>query len=192
MLIVLVLYSRTESEWKIADFGLSAEGSSKRENTTRYARGTDGYRAPELMQAPCTFNNKVDIWGLGCIAYEILTHKKAFQSDWETIQYTLRGGNPLLAIPDLESYWMGWPYVRPFILAMLDLESWRRPSASAVINLLRADEFSTDHVIMEHNRETNEWRVHKLQHLPFMPGRVTGWSANWFSLFEYSNTQYCL
>src|SRR5271170_2552875 len=47
-LLTLVLYSLKDQAWKIADFGLTTEGSSTRSHTTQYAHGTPSYRAPEI------------------------------------------------------------------------------------------------------------------------------------------------
>jgi serine/threonine protein kinase len=70
------------------DFGLTCEGTSKRLHTTTSARGTECYRAPELMASiKATYNNKVDIWSIGCILYEIATGQLPFNSDWDVIQY---------------------------------------------------------------------------------------------------------
>jgi serine/threonine protein kinase len=88
--LLLVLYSRRANLWKLTDFGLSAEATSKKEHLTRYSRGTSNYRAPELLpelvENP-TFTNKVDIWALGCIMYELVTLKKAFASEWNIQSY---------------------------------------------------------------------------------------------------------
>jgi serine/threonine protein kinase len=77
---ILVLYSHTEQAWKIADFGLTVEGTSKKAHTTQYSKGTCSYRAPELIQLDDkgTYTNKVDIWAMGCILYEIVFRSKAF------------------------------------------------------------------------------------------------------------------
>ena len=78
---VLVLYSSRTSLWKLADFGLSVDGLS---NTTKYSRGTPGYRAPELLameEEPAWYTNKVDIWAMGCILYELATGQRPFKSD---------------------------------------------------------------------------------------------------------------
>lgn len=69
-----VLFSPNVDTWQLADFGLAAQGSSKAVHTTRYARGTDCYRSPELIK-DSSFNNKVDIWSLGCILHELLLGK---------------------------------------------------------------------------------------------------------------------
>lgn len=80
--LTLVLFSKKRQMWKITDFGLSTYATSKKAVTTRYSRGTTGYRAPELLEEKPTFNNKVDIWALGCIFYELITGSKAFHDDW--------------------------------------------------------------------------------------------------------------
>src|SRR5271155_1844761 len=88
-LTFLVLYSRAQHSWKIADFGLTTEGTSQRSYTTHYSRGTSSYRAPELVRSGA-YNNKVDIWALGCILYEIVTLRKAFSTDNAVYEYSMQ------------------------------------------------------------------------------------------------------
>lgn len=45
---ILVLFSSANRCWKIADFGFTTDGSSKRPLVTTFGRGTPCYRAPEL------------------------------------------------------------------------------------------------------------------------------------------------
>ena len=62
---------------KIGDFGISL----KLENT-RYAKsqvGTFNYMAPEILKGE-NYNNKVDIWALGCVIYELCTLNYCFES----------------------------------------------------------------------------------------------------------------
>src|SRR5436190_21758024 len=54
---------------------------SKRAITTHYSRGTQGYRAPELLSDDPKFTKKVDIWALSCILYELVSGRKAFHTD---------------------------------------------------------------------------------------------------------------
>ena len=52
------------------------------ENNNKYANtsvGTNNYMAPELIKGD-KHNNKVDIWALGCIIYELLTLNVCFES----------------------------------------------------------------------------------------------------------------
>lgn len=86
---ILVLYSRPQHSWKIADFGLTTEGTSQKSYTTHYSRGTSSYRAPELVRTG-TFNNKADIWAVGCIVYEVVTLQKAFSTDNAVYDYSVQ------------------------------------------------------------------------------------------------------
>ena len=91
-LILIVLYSHQRETWKLADFGTAAEGTSKRDCTTGFRRGTESYRAPEVIRdINPVYNNKSDIWALGFILYELVTDEKAFASDWRVHQYAESG-----------------------------------------------------------------------------------------------------
>jgi serine/threonine protein kinase len=85
--LTTVLLSYIHLRWKIADFGSTAEGTSKRLRTTITSRGTAVYRGPELLDEDSGYTSKTDIWAFGCIAYELCTKKKAFASDWATREY---------------------------------------------------------------------------------------------------------
>lgn len=77
--------------WKIADFGLTSEATSKQLITSHYGREKPGYRAPELISERSVYNNKTDIWALGCIIGELITGMKTFTGDYAVIQYSMDG-----------------------------------------------------------------------------------------------------
>ena len=134
-ILILVLYSRNDRAWKIADFGLTSEGTSKRCNTTRYSRGTSGYRAPELLKEEASYNNKVDIWAVGCILYELASRKKAFTSDFHVLSSAISKDSlrrPPFLLLDKRSQ----NCLSELIFAMLDLEWWRRPTATDLLTVL--------------------------------------------------------
>ena len=84
-----MLYSAVTNVWKVGDFGLTAPGTSTKALTTRYAAGTPCYRAPELLQECSEYNNKADIFAIGCILFELVTNgKKAFASDHIIHEYS--------------------------------------------------------------------------------------------------------
>src|ERR1700685_924605 len=117
--------------WKIADFGLSSEGTSTRRIATQYSRGTTGYRAPELLKEEAAYNNKVDIWALGCILYEIATRRKAFDHDPRLSDVDLR-----LPIPPLPLDTRSTKCLSEMINATLDVDWWRRPSTKDILKVL--------------------------------------------------------
>ena len=98
-LITSVLYSRRKNLWKIIDFGNTVEATSQNPRTSRYVRGTAGYRAPELILDSHIYTNKADVWALGCILYELAVGKKAFDSDWNVIRYYHENDNSLRISP---------------------------------------------------------------------------------------------
>jgi serine/threonine protein kinase len=123
--------------WKLADFGTASQATSKRLNTTRDARGSQGYRAPEIFQS--RYNQKSDIFALGCLVYEVVTGAKLFCSDGALIGYVERGILP-------ESTW--WPptsagepdrmfYLEKLVASMLERDSGNRPSARLVLQSLK-------------------------------------------------------
>jgi serine/threonine protein kinase len=82
--------ARSELSWKIADFGIATVGTSKNLIVTQERRGTAHYSAPEILLAEASipsYTNKVDIWGLGMILYELWTGKRPFQTSYHVMQY---------------------------------------------------------------------------------------------------------
>ena len=128
---LLVLYSSKSSLWKLADFGLSTEGSSQN-LPTKYSNGTPGYRAPELMDSngnPAMYNNKVDIWAMGCILHELATGIRPFQSDWDVLTHRFSRTNVNVVLddsfdtPSVET-------ITKYIVDMLQVNPARRSSSS--------------------------------------------------------------
>jgi tetratricopeptide (TPR) repeat protein len=117
--------------WKVADFGCTVEGTAVRPRPTVFSRGTNGYRAPELLRTIPHFTNKTDIWALGCILYELVMAKRAFENDWEIGMYPSRG-----AIVVNQS---GYPEqfqneASKFIASMLHVNPRNRPAAAQLVS----------------------------------------------------------
>ena len=74
------IYINKDLKIKIGDFGISKKcGKTKQYASTQ--KGTINYMAPEMFQN--RYNNKVDIWALGCIIYELCTLQYCFGEDVE-------------------------------------------------------------------------------------------------------------
>jgi serine/threonine protein kinase len=122
-----VLYSSKAGAWKIADFGLTAQGGSQKANTTVYARGTSGYRAPEMIREEHqTFTNKVDIWALGCLLFEVFSGKKAFAGDGAVLEFCLLGQK--LPVRRFDER-LEWDALDEILGNMLEVEPSARKSA---------------------------------------------------------------
>ncbi|XP_072940524.1 serine/threonine-protein kinase Nek8-like [Epargyreus clarus] len=63
---------------KIGDFGISKMLASAKKTST--VIGTPYYLAPELCEGK-PYDTKSDVWALGCLLYEMCTHKRAFESE---------------------------------------------------------------------------------------------------------------
>src|ERR1700737_3672171 len=150
--------------WKIADFGTASKATSKRLHTTRDSRGSNSYRAPEVLYDDGRYNNKSDIFTLGCILYEVTTGQKLFPNDLATLQYSFNGNTSLILWPESE------PGTRleslgKLAVAMLSIDPSMRPSAQEVkrrLDAIRMGEVLEDpqvHQVLKLNSQTGNSRI---------------------------------
>jgi len=138
-LLMIVLYSSNQKLWKIADFGLSAEGSTKHSIQTGQARGTGGYRAPELLnEQDAKFTKKVDIWALGCILYELAMKTRAFRGDWDVSATFATGSSPTLQVSTASFPEIFISHLSECVHEALAKEHQNRPSISTLCPLFRS------------------------------------------------------
>lgn len=84
-----MLYSSIFRQWKIADFSLTCDGTMHSRSTDG-GRGRNGYRPPELLREDKpSYTKETDIFGLGCILYEMAIGKQAFNCDLEVREHYL-------------------------------------------------------------------------------------------------------
>jgi serine/threonine protein kinase len=60
---------------KIGDLGFSKAVNSL--TSSRYP-GTANYMSPEIIKQKRDYTNKIDVWALGCVLYELITLQKLF------------------------------------------------------------------------------------------------------------------
>ncbi|XP_059098247.1 serine/threonine-protein kinase Nek8-like isoform X1 [Tigriopus californicus] len=72
-----IFLTKTMDHIKIGDFGISKILTSKSKAFT--VVGTPCYISPELCEGKA-YNQKSDVWALGCILYEMCTLKRAFEA----------------------------------------------------------------------------------------------------------------
>ncbi|XP_077549145.1 serine/threonine-protein kinase Nek8-like isoform X3 [Haemaphysalis longicornis] len=73
-----LLLNQSRSIVKVGDFGISKILNSK--SKAESLVGTPNNLSPEICKGQ-PYNQKSDIWALGCILYELMTLKSAFQGD---------------------------------------------------------------------------------------------------------------
>lgn len=110
---------------KIGDFGISKVLASKSKAVT--VVGTPCYISPELCENK-PYNQKSDIWALGCVLYELSTLRRAFEAQTlpALILRIMRGTFE----PISEKY---SDNLRQLILRMLHLDPIRRPVIEQVM-----------------------------------------------------------
>lgn len=178
LLTGLVLLSTYDKVWKITDFGLASEGNSKRATTTHNARGTACYRAPELVQPEPSVSKQSDIWALGCILYELITGFMAFPSDCSTYEYmNARIQKP--AITDLAVDGRLKACLTQLVSAMLEINWWERPSASAVVEIFRSISGKrTDIFVFDHPKLKTASTGTRVPSIFSYPGKEVGSMMN--------------
>lgn len=96
----------TDDTVKLADFG-SCRGISQKQPFTEYI-STRWYRAPECLLTDGYYNYKMDIWGVGCVFFEILSYIPLFPGNNELDQ--INKIHNILGTPPAELFQKYKPY----------------------------------------------------------------------------------
>lgn len=82
--LILCLRGRTPDVAKIVDFGLVMELRGDDGGAGRRIEGTPAYISPEAVNAPAEVGPASDLYGLGAVAYYLLTGQRVFEgaSSW--------------------------------------------------------------------------------------------------------------
>lgn len=102
--------------------------------TTQNARGTQGYRAVELVRDQSFVTKASDIWALGCIFYQLAFNVKAFSSDFQVMEYFHTKRKP--DIPPLDVDERTGAFIRALVSRTLEIDWWKRPAARNVMQLM--------------------------------------------------------
>jgi len=119
----------------LADFGISSEVIAQRANITLGGKGTPGYRAPELSLGEI-YTNKVDIWAMGCILYELTIGTKLFASDSEVMRFILSNRAVNVVVDDSLDQETKHRFSET-ICHMLQAQPSFRPSAASLLEKFR-------------------------------------------------------
>jgi NIMA (never in mitosis gene a)-related kinase len=120
------IFLTSKGDIKIGDFGI-ARVLQHTYDCANTAIGTPYYLSPEICQEK-PYNQKSDIWSLGCIFYEIATLNHAFdaQNMKGLIQKILKGTYPPL--PEVYS-----PDLKKLLSEMLIKDPNKRPSIKKIL-----------------------------------------------------------
>jgi serine/threonine protein kinase len=135
----------------LADFGFTSEARSMSFHVSTYGRGTPCYRAPELLtEENKNYNNKVDIWSMGCILYELAVNRKVFNSDYATLEHKWSGSTVTVRLDEYFSEQCKESITRS-IKALLQLDPAQRPTAAGLLkefsSNFKADQDESPHTV---------------------------------------------
>ena len=115
------IFITTFKTLKIGDFGL-AKLLNDKDIVAKTDCGTLLYKAPEIFEGRIQ-DHKVDIWGLGCVTYEMITLNTAFATVTDALAGLYK------PIPCTLH-----PKVTPFVSKLLSADPIKRPNAEELIN----------------------------------------------------------
>ncbi|XP_060929645.1 serine/threonine-protein kinase Nek8 [Limanda limanda] len=122
-----ILLDKHQMIVKIGDFGISKILVSKSKAYT--VVGTPCYISPELCEGK-PYNQKSDIWALGCVLYELASLKRAFEAaNLPALVLKIMSGT-FAPLSDRYS-----PELRQLILHMLNLDPSKRPQLNEIMAL---------------------------------------------------------
>ncbi len=75
------LYIGQEGELKLGDFGIARDLGEADITSTGLTVGSHAYMSPEQICGERTVSGKTDLYGLGCVLFEMLTGQTPFQGD---------------------------------------------------------------------------------------------------------------
>ncbi|XP_061418169.1 serine/threonine-protein kinase Nek8 isoform X1 [Lethenteron reissneri] len=121
-----ILLDKRQTVVKVGDFGISKILSSKSKAYT--VVGTPCYISPELCEGK-PYNQKSDIWALGCILYELASLKRAFEAEnLPALVLKIMSGN-FAPVSDRYS-----GELRQLVVSLLNLDPGKRPQLSEVLS----------------------------------------------------------
>ncbi|XP_031719584.1 serine/threonine-protein kinase Nek3 isoform X1 [Anarrhichthys ocellatus] len=141
---------------KLGDFGSACILNSSKAYAHTYV-GTPYYVAPEIWDNK-PYNNKSDVWALGCVLYELCTLQHPFQaSSWRSLILKVCRG----AYPPLPNR---LPYELQYLLKqMFKTNPKDRPSLHSILTSHRASRLLRTHLpsqaleTQEQGRRTGRW-----------------------------------
>jgi hypothetical protein len=103
--------------------------------TTENGRGTPGYRAPELFATDNpNYNNRCDIWALGCILHELSTGQRLFTNDYAVALYANAPLDSPHEVSFEPKFWQH--HISEFLHELLNKDAALRPNTEDTFRLM--------------------------------------------------------
>jgi len=144
---------------KLADFGASKKLKNLADNMmmSLTVRGTPYFMAPEVFEEK--YSAKADIWGIGCVAFQMATSKAPWKDQGFSNPISLfnhikkQKGSPPMEHPQKESFskrqQVSWNLFEKFVCRCFEQDPSKRPSAKELLDdpfffTLAEDDFDDD------------------------------------------------
>jgi len=124
-----LIYETTASEhFRLIDFGFAARFDSGGGDLCKERCGTLQYVAPEIIRG-CGYNEKVDLWSVGCLVYVLLTGKSLYRGNDQQVMKKVAAGEIDFGkrFKDLTEG------AQDLILSLLEWDPVQRPSAAEAL-----------------------------------------------------------
>ncbi|KAJ7990167.1 hypothetical protein DPEC_G00297510 [Dallia pectoralis] len=159
---------------KLGDFGSACVLNSARGYAHTYV-GTPYYVSPEIWDNQ-PYNNKSDVWSLGCVLYELCVLRHPFQApSWKSlIMKVCRGSYPPLP--------QHLPYELQYLIKQMFKTNPRdRPSIHTILTSHRVARLLQSHLAkqeLQQERRTGRWRIEEGEKVASMLGQKTLMTAS--------------
>ncbi|XP_037534229.1 serine/threonine-protein kinase Nek3 [Nematolebias whitei] len=141
---------------KLGDFGSACVLNSSKAYAQAYV-GTPYYVAPEIWDNK-SYNNKSDVWSLGCVLYELCTLRHPFQaSSWKSLILKVCRG----AYPPLPSH---LPYELQYLIKqMFKTNPKDRPSVHTILTSHRVSRLLHSYIPSQTEEERRRFQWNKTE-----------------------------
>ncbi|XP_060069030.1 serine/threonine-protein kinase Nek9-like [Ylistrum balloti] len=156
---------------KLGDFGISKLLESKGQMADTLV-GTPYYLSPEIVQG-ASYDQKTDVWALGCVLFELLTLTKTFQATNQ-----LRLAYEIVQSKQGEVDECYSSHMRELVNLMLLKDPKKRPSTTNILDhpVFTADNWSIEKQVWELNSGARKLRLQSassVETVPVIKSKVT-------------------
>ncbi|XP_039601785.1 serine/threonine-protein kinase Nek3 [Polypterus senegalus] len=152
------IFLTSDGTIKLGDFGSACILNSSKAYACSYV-GTPYYVSPEIWENK-PYNNKSDVWALGCVLYELCTLKHPFQANsWKSLILKICRGS----YPPLPAH---YPYELHYLIKQIfKINPKDRPSVNTILSRHRISRFLKNFLPRKNSSTTSDVELKKLPHV---------------------------